>query len=156
MNNQLTKQHVEYKYVPKVAKHHFEDQIHWWYDESMETGNGIPFIQEGMFYEETPARHRLFDLYSDVFEYSYASNILKDARFQFNPREFPIHLMSSDFDIFEKSREYHEKHETYYELSFFEDMRRMLMHNKMFFQEIYSFQKKNEPAFRHIPFGRVW
>jgi hypothetical protein len=60
------KQNIEYKFVPEVAKNDFESSVDYWYDCATEQGSGVPFLKDGMFFEEGVARDRLLDLYTDT------------------------------------------------------------------------------------------
>lgn len=149
--NQLITQNINYKYVPEVAKDRFENQIlEWWYDAGVDQ-NTVPFIRNHMIYEEGVARDYLLDLYSEVYEYHYLV-----GQKRHNPNVFPPPFDLTDTHL-EKLHNFRDKNETVIELRFFEDMKRLLQHNKMFFQESYSFDKRfDKPVFHNFPVGKVW
>lgn len=155
-NKQLTTKNINYSWVPEVAKSRFETKMDWWYFDLAERGDNIPFIRDGMFFNNETTRTILLDLYKDVFEYRYA-NVVNKPNFKFDSERFPVDLNVNHEDLLEKSRRYFDYNESKIELHFFEDMKRYLMHNKMFFQESYSFDNRfNKPTFRNVPFVEVW
>lgn len=156
-DKQLAMKTVNFSWVPEVAKSRFESQMEWWYMELADKGSKeIPHIRDGMFFEHEGTRRVLLDIYKDIFEYHYAAGAKGQ---KFKPNQFPVNLFNhrESTYLWENSQLYFEKHESQIELRFFEDMKRYLMHNKMFFQESYSFDKRfHRPTFQNIPFGEVW
>lgn len=155
-NNQLVKQAVNYSWVPEEAKEQFENSMEDWYMHLAEKRKEdlVPLITNNMMIQDELTRSVLLDHYTDIYNHHYLKG-LKNTKFE--PNQFPHNWVYQDDQHWEQSLKFLESNETVIELRFFEDMKRYLFHNKMFFQESYSITGYlTQPKFHNFPVGRVW
>jgi hypothetical protein len=140
--------------IPPPAQKEFITHMNDWYGFMVEEGL-VPYIRNEMLTQE-PLVHDVFgDFFYEVRQYTYA--IGKD-NIEFPKGEFPINSQKFIDYSFDEEQVYYDIHWVI-EFSFFNDMKKYLNANRMFYKDSYSSESSwPEPKSKYynIPICEVW